>query len=584
MPNVLAAFPPQERKEKLEALVHFLASTGSFVDTHPVPKSITKGKKLFHEIGCAACHGPYEANLKNEATVIPLGNLSKKYSIVSLTLFLQDPHKTRPSGRMPGLHLTFAEAQDISHYLLSSLKVAEETFILNAGLVKKGRELFAALGCASCHNLKDGKVNIVSTLKATDLAKLKPGAGCLTDQKTGAPPSPRYALNASQRTALTAALKTLAQAAKPSAQEAIAQTMTTFNCYACHQRGGKGGVENGLNDFFTTTQKEMGDEGRLPPHLNGVGGKLNSAYLKKVLAGGVIDRPYMFTRMPKFGEANVGQLQTALEAADPVPASPMPIFQVSDKTIKTQGRQMVGDTFGCVKCHNFREFKSGGIQGMNMTIMTERLRREWFTLYLLDPYKYRPGTRMPAVWPLGQSQLPKVLEGDTAQQIEAVWRYLADGANAALPTGVGKQKLPLIALESPIIYRNFIEGAEPEQSASAIPKKSTSPLTPTNCATPCFGTWNSSTPRATGQVEARAFNRRWEKASCALPPVPLSPSSKTTKKPGPRRPPRKKATSSKAIASTTNSGPRSNTTWATLTWTISCSRSKARKAPTSCAP
>ena len=256
------------------------------------------------------------------------------------------------------------------------------------------------------------------------------------------------------------------------AKDTIIQTFATFNCYACHQRDGLGGVELGLNDFFTSTQKEMGDEGRLPPHLNGVGGKLTAAYLKNVLANGAKDRPYMLARMPKFGAGNVGDLQTALEAADPVPEAPMPTFKVNDKKIKSAGRYMVGNNaFGCIKCHNFREFVSGGVRGINMTIMTDRVRREWFTQYLLDPNKYRPGTRMPAVWPLGQSQLPKILDGDTAEQIEAVWRYLADGTKAVLPYGVGRDPLPLIPQDTALIYRNFIQGAGPRAIAVGYPEK-----------------------------------------------------------------------------------------------------------------
>jgi mono/diheme cytochrome c family protein len=627
MPNLLAALSPQDREEKLESLVHFLASTGNFIETPPVPKSIAKGKKLFHEIGCAACHGPYEAKLKDEAHVAPLGDLSKKYSIVSLTLFLQDPHKIRPAGRMPSLNLKYGDAQDLANYLLNKLKVADaggnlkyayyespknlsklpdftmlkpvvsglangfdldkalrnknvamkfdgvlaipteanytfhltsddgskfwiqnqlvidhdgthsadtksgsmklaqgkvpftvavfnqdgdfelkvemegptfrrqaltrflvpieekeqkmaeagDSFTVNPALAKKGRELFANLGCASCHDLKDGKTNIVSAFNAPDLSKLNSPKGCLgepSSKRDAAHPAPVYALTASQRAALLTALKSPGPAPKLAPKEIIAQTFATFNCYACHQRDGNGGVENGLNEFFATTQKEMGDEGRLPPHLNGVGGKLTAAHLTKVLAGGVMDRPYMLTRMPKFAAANVGHLQAVFEIADPVPTVPVPTFHVSDKTVKSQGRQMVGnEMFGCVKCHDFRDFKSEGVRGINMATMTERLRREWFTQYLLDPNKFRPGTRMPSAWPQGQSMLPKVLEGDTAQQIEAVWRYLSDGTSAALPTGLGKTKLPLIAKDTPLIYRNFIEGAGTRAIGVGYPEK-----------------------------------------------------------------------------------------------------------------
>ena len=108
------------------------------------------------------------------------------------------------------------------------------------------------------------------------------------------------ALNARQRDALTAAIKTPPQLSKESAA-VIARTMTTFNCYACHSRDKIGGPTEELNKFFLTTQQEMGDEGRLPPPLDGVGAKINPDYLKMLLDKGVHDRPYMHTHMPGFG-------------------------------------------------------------------------------------------------------------------------------------------------------------------------------------------------------------------------------------------------------------------------------------------
>ena len=67
----------------------------------------------------------------------------------------------------------------------------------------------------------------------------------------------------------------------------------------------------------------MGDEGRIPPLLDGVGDKLNDNWIKHVLDNGANDRPYMLTRMPKFGTANVGHLVKDFATADrtlkPVP-------------------------------------------------------------------------------------------------------------------------------------------------------------------------------------------------------------------------------------------------------------------------
>ena len=102
--------------------------------------------------------------------------------------------------------------------------------------------------------------------------------------------------------------------------EIIARTLTTFNCYACHERDKVGGPEEALNKLFQTTQPEMGDEGRVPPPLDGVGAKLNPDYLKQILDKGAHDRPYMHTRMPGFGAANVGQLAEAFAALDKVAA------------------------------------------------------------------------------------------------------------------------------------------------------------------------------------------------------------------------------------------------------------------------
>ena len=59
--------------------------------------------------------------------------------------------------------------------------------------------------------------------------------------------------------------------------------MLTFNCYACQARDKVGGPTELTDKLFTTTTPEMGDEGRVPPALDGVGAKLTSDYLKQLL-------------------------------------------------------------------------------------------------------------------------------------------------------------------------------------------------------------------------------------------------------------------------------------------------------------
>src|SRR5947209_10508516 len=158
----------------------------------------------------------------------------------------------------------------------------------------------------------------------------------------------------------------------------------------------------------------MGDEGRVPPPLDGVGAKLDTDYFKHIVDKGAHDRPYMHTRMPGFGLANVGPVVAAFAALDTAPAVPAVTFHATEAKVKTAGRFLVGaQALSCFKCHTFAGQKAEGVQGIDMILMTKRLRRDWFHAYLLDPQKVRPGTRMPAAWPEGETFYRNLLDGKT---------------------------------------------------------------------------------------------------------------------------------------------------------------------------
>jgi cbb3-type cytochrome oxidase cytochrome c subunit len=350
----------------------------------------------------------------------------------------------------------------------------DEAFPLDPARIAKGQRAYAALGCANCHSLSVGGKAATSKLEVPALGKLRPGTGCLS--LAPGPGQPRYALSPVQRVALDAAVKSLAAAPapRPAPAEVTTRTMTAFNCYACHERGKVGGIEVALSPYFTTTEREMGEEGRVPPALDGVGAKLTPAYLRKVLTQGAHDRPYMHTHMPGFGDA-VLPLVGAFEASDTLPAVAKVAFKMSLPRVKADGRFMVGalqgtSTLGCIKCHTFAGKKAEGVQGIDMTLMTQRLRRDWFHQYVIDPQKFRPGTRMPSAWPGGVAQL-EVQGGDTDRQVEAIWLYLSDGPRAQLPIGMKKGHIPLIPDKEAIIYRNFIQGAGPRAIAVGYPEK-----------------------------------------------------------------------------------------------------------------
>jgi cytochrome c2 len=339
-------------------------------------------------------------------------------------------------------------------------------------LIAKGRLLFAQLGCASCHQHGDGETRIVSqpAVPAPAFATMRADSGCLSGSAGRAPV---FQLSDRQRADLRAAVaearQSTAAPATPAAE--VRSVMLSLNCFACHSRGGLGGPSEPLNHVFTGTIPEMGDEGRVPPPLDGAGDKLNEDWLRRILSEGAKDRPYMHTRMPAFGAQHAAVLLPRL-AAERQAEVAVPEFAEADHRVKADARLLIGDKgLSCIKCHRFDNLAATGLQSLDMTTMTTRLRRDWFHRYLLDPQKYRPGTRMPAAWPGGNSIIPHVLEGDSARQIEAVWRYLLDGRRAKVPSGLERQSIVLTPDQRPLIYRNFIEGLSPRGIAVGFPEK-----------------------------------------------------------------------------------------------------------------
>jgi mono/diheme cytochrome c family protein len=350
-------------------------------------------------------------------------------------------------------------------------KVADEDALeFKPELVAKGKLLFASAGCASCHQMNDEKKPIASDLVAPALAKLKGQAGCLSEKPIK--DRPYYALNAGQMKALKAVISTPPALDKTPAGT-VARLMTTFNCYACHSRDKVGGPEEALDKAFQTTQPEMGDEGRLPPPLDGVGAKLTADYFKQMLDKGVHDRSYMHTRMPGFGLANVGGIVEAFSAIDkPIKLDAVSFTEPLTK-VRTVGRHLSGNqAFGCAKCHTFNGVKAEGVQGIDMTLMPKRLQHDWFRAYVANPQSFRPGTRMPASFVDGKSQLANIFDGTANAQVEAIWLYLEEGPKARPPVGMGAKSIPLVPVSSAITYRNFISGAGSRAIAVGYPERS----------------------------------------------------------------------------------------------------------------
>jgi mono/diheme cytochrome c family protein len=352
----------------------------------------------------------------------------------------------------------------LSHEGQPMRPLGDAPFTVDAAKAARGRELFAQFNCAACHQLD------APGRKARALAELKgrqPG-GCLaTNPKPGVP---RFEITDRQRAVLLAQLGAQEFLAEPlDAGDRIKRVMTTLNCYACHARDRRGGAEGLRREYFASVgEVDLGDEGRVPPHLNGVGAKLQTEWLRAVLVKGAAVRPYMATRMPQFGEANLKQLPELFAHADPE----QPASLSTDAALAKHGRKLVGvGGYTCIACHVFAGRNSLGIPALDLTTTPARLRPGWFRAYLLDPQSLRPGTRMPGFFPAGTAANRDVLGGDTEKQVAAIWAYLSQGKDADLPAGLVQGQQEIVADTEAVIYRHFIEGAGTRAIGVGYPEK-----------------------------------------------------------------------------------------------------------------
>ena len=334
----------------------------------------------------------------------------------------------------------------------SSKEDSVRKWLFDEALAKQGGQLFVSTGCVSCHE-KDSGQKMPPDGYSNALAKLPTVGGCLGESQQGIP---NFHLSDGQRDAIRAAITAIGQGkvTQRTGEERIAATMLRLNCYACHQRGEIGGVTEMREPHFTCSEKDLGGEGNFPPTLSNVGDKLQIGWLSEVLDQGASVRPYMNTRMPKFGAANVRNLAKQLVDQD-LQKSTIPDPVDSPDSAKVVGRELAGrGKLQCISCHKFNRYDSAGLQAMDLVDTTRRLNRHWFHRYMLNPAALRPGTRMPQSWPGGETFYKDILDGDTQRQIDSLWTYLSDGKLAINPEGLVPRNKELVVASKAVVYRN----------------------------------------------------------------------------------------------------------------------------------
>jgi mono/diheme cytochrome c family protein len=534
MPHLLHLIPESEREVAIDALVAFLSFDPAVAPpiiasgANPVAHEFwlkgdpIRGRLMYHQVGCVSCHSldhtfqpakKVESDFERKIAAlglevdeleemglaapqkikpVPMSNISKKYSLRSLSMFLIAPHIVRPAGRMPSFKLQPHEAADIAAYLFASpthSKSQDQDTIVNLAenqsdqpasvdksLVDAGRQYFSNLSCANCHPMPGIQPKMSRALK--ELTSSSDSNGCLNDSSTSAP---RFGLTKVQVVDLKKAIESLNRRqptpdTNKSASEEVSLKMLQLNCFACHERGGRGGVGPDQWVFFENVQQvDIGDEGRLPPPLEHVGRKLSRDWIQKVLEGKGDVRPHFLARMPNYANHSKA-LATALVNADRIETNASSDPKVNNREpskqesaeIQAAGRELFDS--GCVQCHAFRGESLPGTIGIDLADVGIRIQREWFEAFLRNPAGLKKNTRMPTFFPDGKSAVPKILDGDAARQIDSLWAYF-NAKDQPLPLKLeqsSSQSFELIPTDKPILIRTFMESASAGTHAIAV--------------------------------------------------------------------------------------------------------------------
>lgn len=282
------------------------------------------------------------------------------------------------------------------------------------------------------------------------LNTLLPDKGCLDpkDKRT-----PRFKLNKQERAALSAGIESAKRVVgDPAPMDEGRRRFELLGCATCHS-------------VNSSTQLSLGrtlerTEGQAPD-LGDSGWRLKEKWIADVISGTKsAHRPDLSfkERMPSFPEELARPIASFLAASAGTPkeeAEPEP----EDITIlASAGRDLAStEQMACVSCHYLGERAPSTLGPFNLTTMTSRLRREWFSAFMISPARLQPETTMTGLDWGGESVAHDILQGELSLQAEALWIWCQHAHELAEPVGTLTQERGVIGAE-PVVHEAEFDG------------------------------------------------------------------------------------------------------------------------------
>ncbi len=415
----------------------------------PGKQEIAQGEILYENLGCIACHRSTKPDKEDEFDRTSLCFVHWKYSEGALSDFLKKPQQHYAHIRMPDFLLKTEEARLLAAYLRStSSSELPSGPVPDRGDPDRGKELFGRIGCANCHSVTAGSTDTRSELAIVRIKRTN--RGCLAGRKKGTGPicrngpqgalhkldlspffadAPDFRFSEEQRQALAAFWGTDGSSlTRYTPAEASERAMTLLNCTACHKR-------DSTNNDWPILLAEEGSQGKLPeivPSLTFVGERLKAGWIESFLDGSLSyrPRPFLKARMPVFS-ARAGILAAGLSAEHGFPTETRSPRHAppSRQTVEIGRRLTLKDKgFNCVQCHDVGTTKATApfdSLSVNFTLVTARMRYDFYPRWMLNPPRIDPATKMPVLAPdHRRTSLTHVYDGDAKKQFEAIWYYL----------------------------------------------------------------------------------------------------------------------------------------------------------------